>query len=148
MEKIELTEEFLLDKMRKYVSWFNENGYDKNVPTESLRMVNEYYIGFRGLDLYSTSKGTIKGSVYNLRPCFLMHDMGFECNDFRFEVNPNTFEYDIYIDSVKNPGITYGDKIMIDGIIANTLYQCFYSKYRNNYPILCEDSLMSLMVLE
>ena len=135
MKSIKLAQTFLEDKVKPYIDYLN-----KDELYERFNINNILY----GVDLRVSEFDNIIFEVYNVRGVF-----GGHCGQMSIWVDPNTFDYKIKpkalygsVESVNNGDIiasytlSGNDKIVFDGIVANTLYQTFYGYYRCNHPIM------------
>lgn len=148
MNTITLTQEFLESKVVPYLTYLNS---DERY--ERFHINNILY----GVDVYVTENDNIKFTLYNLRGVF-----GGHCAELDILVNPNTFEYKIkpkalyggldYTIPIENSygvyhsayvvtsnSLSENEKIIFDGVIANTLYQTFYGYYKRLHPIWDKD---------
>lgn len=145
MELIALTNDFLRDKITPYVDYLN-----------STEVYTRYHIDniLYGVDLRETKNNNIKFTIYNL-----LGVLDGNCAELDVIVNPKTFEYqikpkalygslsytipiedtkDIYKSGkvVFDKDLSDNDKLIFNGVIANTLYQTFYGYYKRNHPIM------------
>lgn len=145
MTHINFSEEFLKEKINPYIKKLNiEEGYER------FHINNIEY----GVDLRETQGNNIKFTLYNLLNVF-----GGNCAELDVLVDMYTFNYKIKpkavygglsytipiedsIDTYKsgkvfsNEDLSYDDRVIFDGIIANTLYQTFYGYYKSIHPIM------------
>ena len=145
MENIKLSEDFLKSKIEPYIKFLNsDESYER------FHINNILY----GTDLRQTQNDNIKFSLYNLLGVF-----GGNCAEMTILVNTETFEYRIkpkalygslnYTIPIEDANTIYSsakvildnelsdnDKLIFDGVVANTLYQTFYGYYKRIHPIM------------
>ena len=138
MKEIKLTEEFLKDKVQLYLNYINKNKWDKIT-------INQLPCG---CDIYTTENDNLIFDVYYMEDGFNEYEEDVQA---RFWVDTKTFEYKVrpisliddfsYITTLDNASLIHctdipeEDKIIFDGIAANTLWQCFYGEYKEIHPI-------------
>ena len=145
MTKIALKEKFLLGKINKYLDYLN-----KGIRFDRTTIDNIEF----GLDIYPTNMGNLIFDIYDVKGIYndkvWQLRVWVDCKTFDYQIKPimvhdcdgQFYELNEKLDKFYKVGglkkrnqMRGVNKIVVEGLIANTLWQCFYGEHRVAHPI-------------